>query len=223
MSSVKTLILGILLIIALGVGGLVYRNAVERPLRPVACPQDARICPDGTAVAREGPACAFPACPSPNVSLEEAGISFALPQGYEEGPCECEGGNDPLLNVYERGPIDESGHAPETIEILRYHITASSTALKTIQKTAIGGTSGAPVPAPGYSSTVIGGRQYTVVAIERFEGVVHTAYYLAREAEGDVLRFDAIDRGVLLDPGLDASALPAARALRALLSTLQAQ
>ncbi|MDP2651967.1 MAG: hypothetical protein Q8O94_02435, partial [bacterium] len=62
----------------------------------------------------------------------------------------------------------------------------------------------------------------TVVSIERFEGVIDTAYYLARS--GDVLRFDAIDRGTdWTNPNLDISALPAHAALLKLLATLQGQ
>ena len=61
----KTLLLGILFIIVIGVGGLVYRNAVEHPNRPIACPLDAKVCPDGTSVARSGPLCEFTPCPSP--------------------------------------------------------------------------------------------------------------------------------------------------------------
>lgn len=49
-------------------------NELERPftprapgkpveMQPIACPADAKICPDGTALGREGPNCEFPACP----------------------------------------------------------------------------------------------------------------------------------------------------------------
>lgn len=41
--------------------GIYYfnRNAL------VACPEDARLCPDGTAVSREDPDCKFVSCPKP--------------------------------------------------------------------------------------------------------------------------------------------------------------
>jgi len=70
---------------------------------------------------------------------------------------------------------------------------------------------------------VLGAHRFTVVSIERFEAVIDTAYYLARSA--DVLRFDAIDRGVVnwTDPSLDTTALPAVTALRQLLVTLQGE
>ena len=77
-----------------------------------------------------------------------------------------------------------------------------------------------PAPTTAFSSTVLGAYRFTVVAIERFEGVVDTAYYLARGT--DVLRFDAIDRGVdWTNPNLDTTLLPANAALRKLLATLK--
>jgi hypothetical protein len=33
------------------------------PIEPVACPMDAKICPDGTGVGRTGPKCEFAPCP----------------------------------------------------------------------------------------------------------------------------------------------------------------
>jgi len=116
-----------------------------------------------------------------------------------------------------------SGETTADFVIRRYAINASTTALETIQQTAIGGASGAPVSATSFSSTVLGTHRFTVVSIERFEGVIDTAYYLARAT--DVLRFDAIDRGVMnwTDPNLDQSTLPAHSAIVKLLSTLQGQ
>jgi len=78
-----------------------------------------------------------------------------------------------------------------------------------------------PVPATAFTSSVFGSYRFTVVSIERFEAVIHTAYYLARSH--DVLRFDAIDRGVMSwsNPSLDIGKLPAHAALKKLLSTLE--
>ena len=78
----KGLIAGILLIVVVGLGGLLYRNAVEHPFQPIACPLDAKVCPDGTSVARTGLSCTFPECPPPNVSLPDAGIAYAVPDGF---------------------------------------------------------------------------------------------------------------------------------------------
>jgi len=67
----------------------------------------------------------------------------------------------------------------------------------------------------------LGGTNFTVVPIQRFEGVIDTAYYLSRGA--DVVRFDAIDSNVAnwTASGLNINQLPAEAALRKLLSTLQ--
>jgi hypothetical protein len=119
-------------------------------------------------------------------------------------------------------PSTASSTEAASIIIRRYAIEASSTPLATIQQTAIGGASGAPVSATSFTSTVLGGYRFTVVSIERFEGVIDTAYYLAHGA--DVLRFDAIDRSAdWTNPNLDVTSLPAHTALQKLLTTLQGQ
>jgi len=213
----KSLLFGILLIIIIGFGGLVYKNAVEYPIRPVACQLDAKMCPDGTSVARTGSDCSFQACTAPNVSLSDIGVAYAVPDGFV--PTEL---SDAVSVVaYEKPTEDPLSSA--SITIRRYPINASSTALATIQQTAIGGPSGLPVPTTAFSSTVIGTHRFTVVSIERFEAVIDTAYYLARGT--DVLRFDAIDREVMnwTEPNLDVSKLPAHSALRGLLTTLQGE
>lgn len=213
----KSLLLGIVLIIAIGLGGLVYRNAVEHPSQPITCPVDALVCPDGTAVTRTGTTCTFSQCLPPNVSLSNIGISFAVPAGFAT----TELPDASSVASYEM-PIASSTEVSNII-IRRYMISASSTALATIQQTAIGGASGMPVGTTSFSSVVLGVRRFTVVSIERFEGVVDTAYYLARGS--DVLRFDAIDRRVMrwTDTTLDVTTLPAHSALAKLLSTLQGQ
>lgn len=213
----KELLLGVVLIILIGVGGLVYRNAVEYPRARIACPVDARICPDGTSVARTGSACAFAECPPPNVSLPDIGITFAVPAGFTAA--ELRDASSVIAYEKESSTADIAS----SIVIRRYPIDASSTALATIRETAIGSVSGLPVNPTSFSSTILGGHRFTVVSLERFEAVVTTAYYLARTA--DVLRFDATDHGVInwMDPDLDSTTLPARRALVELLATLQGE
>lgn len=204
----------IVLIILVGVGGLVYRNAVEHPSRPIACPLDSKSCPDGSLVARSGPACEFGACLPPNVSLTEARVLFALPEDFV--PAELPDGAS--IAAYEA--LTASSTESARIVVRRYAITASSTALATIQETAIDGT-GKLIPATSFSSSVIGARRFAIVSIGRSGGVVHTAYYLARNA--DVLRFDTIDTSVpnWSDSELDTLSLPAHAALVKLLATMQ--
>lgn len=219
----KNLFLGILLIVILGIGGFVYRNAVEYPTQPIACPLDALLCPDGTSVSRTGSSCTFLACALPNVSLSDINISFAIPEGFTA----AEFPDSASVAAYEKFTASSTNVA--SVIIRRYAIAASSdstsspqaTALYTIQQTAVGSPSGLPLPSTAFSSTILGTRRFTVVSIERFEGVIDTAYYLARGT--DVLRFDAIDRGVMnwTDSRQDISALPAHAALGKLLTTLQ--
>lgn len=209
----KEILLGILFILIVGVGGLVYRNAAEHPLQPIACPMDAKICPDGTAVGRAGPSCVFAECALPNISLKEAGISFALPEGFGD----AEITDAASIAAYEMN----TGSSTAKIIIRRYAVDASSTPLAVIQQTAIGGASGLPVPVTSLTSATLSSRRFTVASLERFEGVIDTAYYLPSGA--GVLRFDAIDMGVegWTDPNLDLSKLPARAALVKLLLTLQ--
>ena len=214
----KSLFLGIFLIIIVGIGGLVYRNALEYPSQPVTCPVDALQCPDGTSVTRTGLSCTFPTCPPPNVSLPSVGISFALPAGFTA----TAGLADTASIAAYALPLIGTSTNSAIISIKRYAITASSTALTTIQQTAINSPSGLPVGATAFSSTVLGTHRFTVVSLQRFEGVIDTAYYLARDA--DVLRFEAIDQGAdWTNPNLNVSALPAHAALLKLLTTLQGQ
>lgn len=214
----KGLLLGILLIVVVGFGGLVYRNITEHPYQQVACPVDAMVCPDGTSVSRLGISCTFAPCPLPNVSLSEVHISFALPNGFTKTASP----DDATVAAYASGEVSSTTEA-DTIVIKRFAIAASSTALATIQQTAIGGASGLPVSATSFTSTLLGNYRFTVVSIERFEATIDTAYYLARAT--DVLRFDAIDRSVAnwTDTDLDIGMLPAHAALTKLLSTLQGQ
>lgn len=66
-----------------GIGGIFYAVAINNPINqePVqqACTLEARICPDGSAVGREGPNCEFAACPivattTPSTQAVSAGI-----------------------------------------------------------------------------------------------------------------------------------------------------
>ena len=233
MARVGAGIAGVLILILVVIGGLIYRNAVEHPAEPISCPVKQKSCPDGTAVEAIGTTCQFPACPPPNVSFgDPANISFAVPANLtsvtpanKNAIAEYELPAPPPAPPVASTTASTTAPAPEpsTIVILRYPIQASSTASATIQATAISGTSGAPVPPGSFAGIEIGDHRFTVVPIERFEGVVDTAYYLSRA--GDVLRFDAIDRNVMdwTDPSLDTSSLPAATALKALLATLQGE
>ena len=214
----KGLFWGVLLIILVGVGGLVYRNAAEHPSQPIACPLDAEVCPDGTSVARTGLSCTFPVCPPPNVSLPDANIMFAIPQGFNV----AEVPDAASIAAYEESATSSASTA--NIIIRRYTVDASSTPDGVMHQTALDGVSGAPVGITAFTSSVLGRNRFTVVSIERLNGTIDTAYYPVNLPSGDgVLRFDAIDTGVTdwADPALDVTTLPAHAALTKLLSTLQ--
>ena len=60
----NTLVVGILLAIALGIGGwFVWAGKGAIP-GGVACTMEAKLCPDGSAVGRSGPKCEFAECPT---------------------------------------------------------------------------------------------------------------------------------------------------------------
>lgn len=217
----RNLLWGILLVGIIGIGGFVYRNAAEHPSQPIACPVDALVCPDGTAVSRTGNSCTFPVCPPPNVSLSDISISFAIPTGFVTAP--VPDATSIVAYTLSETPTTASSTDVADIVIRRYAVDASSTPLRTIQQTAISSASGLPIGATSFTSTVLNNHRFTVVTVDRFEGVIDTAYYLARGT--DVLRFDAIDKNVAnwTDANLDMSTLPAHKALEKLLTTLQGQ
>jgi hypothetical protein len=62
-----TTLLVSVLVLLLGVGGYFFFSR-ESQLNLIACTADAKICPDGTDVGREGPNCEFRACPSPSIT-----------------------------------------------------------------------------------------------------------------------------------------------------------
>lgn len=217
----KGLLLGIAFIILVGVGGLLYRNAVSHPtVATGVCTAEAKLCPDGSGVGRVAPDCHFAQCPAPNVTIASAGIVFVLPAGYSEDT-NLEGAADPaMLGAYATAAAAGSV-PPQLIIVRKYPVTASSSASDIIHSTAIGDASGAPVSPSTFTAVHLGSATYTIAVTGRFEGVVHVSYYLPRTT--DVLRFDAVDQNVAnwTDAKLDLTTLPGNSALRALLTTMQ--
>jgi len=62
----------LLAILAVGVGTFVYQ---QKATKPVACNQEAKLCPDGTSVGRIGPHCDFASCPAPKESTSSADMT----------------------------------------------------------------------------------------------------------------------------------------------------
>jgi hypothetical protein len=214
----KGLLGGIALIVLIATAGFFYRSIKEHPVGQVACTTDAKICPDGTGLGRTGPLCTFPICPPPNIEIADSQLAFALPAGYEIATVPDES----VVAAYSK--VEESG-AQSFIYIRKFNL-GTSTAADFIRSNAIMDPSGLPASPTAFSSIMLGSamqgkRQFSVVNLGQFEGVVNTTYYLARK--NDILRFDAQSRNVSnwTDPKLDISKLQAAQDMRALLSTLQ--
>jgi hypothetical protein len=62
-------LIGFILIATIG-AVFVYTLNQKNSEAPYACTMDAMICPDGTALGRTGPECAFPKCPPPSVPAD---------------------------------------------------------------------------------------------------------------------------------------------------------
>jgi hypothetical protein len=61
-----------------------------KPDEGVACTQDAKVCPDGSAVGRQGPACEFAPCPGEDADAKPA--TDAPAEGSGDGAEEASGG-----------------------------------------------------------------------------------------------------------------------------------
>lgn len=228
----KQLIAGVILILILGIGGFLYRNVLEHTnpaavatstaqTNGTACPADAKMCPDGTSVGRTGTSCTFAACALPNVEIKDARIAFAIPAGYTADE-NAIGADTTLLAAFIKPAAQPNSF--QTIVIRDYPIESGQTATSTmLAKTMYESSGNQPKSLSEFTKVIVNGKTYYRVVLERFEGQIHTAYYLPRAA--DVLRFEVLERDVTnwTDAKLDIETLPAHKALHQLLSGLQLQ
>lgn len=79
-------VVGILLVLVVVLGGLVF--FAQPPVPPeVACTMEAKICPDGSSVGRQGPSCEFTACPDvPNEPGWETVVDSAQQVSFQYPP-----------------------------------------------------------------------------------------------------------------------------------------
>jgi hypothetical protein len=216
----KTLILGVVLIVLIGMGGFFYRNVAERTVVPeqVACTAEAKICPDGSTVGREGPQCAFTPCAYPNIEAGDAGIAFVAPVGYTQEVVSVEEGGVAYFFIKPTA----SDAVTHRISVKRLVIPEGKTAEDVILVNTI--FYPADMPAEDMSRfepVLVNGKVFQSVVIERFEALVHSAYYLVRT--DDVLKFEVVEHDVTdwMNPDLVVGELPEHKALLTLLGTLQ--
>jgi hypothetical protein len=221
----KELFAGIVLVLVLGVGGFLYRNEVERPLADVsattggsgaACTQDAKICPDGSAVGRTAPNCTFAVCPPPNAELVMGSttLDFVLPAGYQKtattnGPA--------VLATYQ-----QSGTNGSEIEISEYPIPAGEGPDQAMLADTTFTPSGTQATSTNSFAPLTEGRNtFSEINIGSSNGQVQTAYYLP--LSNDLLRFDIIETNVIdwNDPNLNTATLPQHQAIQQMLATLE--
>ena len=219
----KEIFIGTVIILVLGIGGFLYRNTFEHPYIPLApatpCTTEAKLCPDGQSVGRSGANCTFAVCPLPNAEDPAIGIAFVIPNGYSAN-ADAIGADESLRAVFDKSA---NGQAPSSIIIRRYMIEAGKTANETILSHTMFKSPGEKATSmKQFTSKIIGGKTFFCTQLERFEGHIHTACYLARA--NDVLRFEVLEKDVLnwTDANLKVDELPEHRALYLLLEKLSA-
>ena len=223
----KQLIAGIVLILVLGIGGFLYRNEVERPTvsgsqqgtgasNGVACTEEAKICPDGSAVGRTGPNCSFAECPPPNAELTVGSttLDFVLPAGYQKA---TNASGSSLVAEY-----DQPGTTGSVIKIYEYAIPAGQGPSQVMLSNTTFDPSGLHATSTSeFTQATEGKNTFSEIQIGRFEGQVQTAYYLSQA--NNVFRFDIIEKNVTnwTDPSLNVSTLPQHQAFQQMLATLE--
>lgn len=218
----KQLIALAVLLVVLGVAGFMYRNALEQPgtASPTgtACTADARVCPDGSSVGRSGPDCSFAVCALPNAEDAALKIAFVIPTGYVANP-DAIGADESLRAVFDK---KASSDVPHSIIIRAFAIPEGKTGDGVILLNTMLEPSGIMAKSiKDFTPVVINGKTYLTIVIERFEGQVHSAYYLIRAH--DVLKFEVLEKDVTawMDPKLKVEDLPEHKALQTLLTSLQ--
>lgn len=229
----KTLFFGIVLILIIGFGGFFYRNVSERggaPL-PLACTEEAKVCPDGSAVGRTGPSCAFAPCP-PLILGTTPDMSVVLPDGYVENKNPnvdmATGGDISLQRQFEKAST--SGSAPHSITLHDLGVDPEDVSIEDAEDNIVRDTVFSPSDMPAdsiaqFKKVLIAGHLFYAVTLERFEGVVHSRYYLPLQLSSggmNLYSFDIIERDVdWTNPDLVIEDLPEHKAFLSMLATLQ--
>lgn len=216
----KQLIAGVVLIVVVGVGAFLYRNVVERPgtgAPETACTMEAKVCPDGTAVGRTGPSCSFAPCMLPNVDIADKHVAFAIPAGYSPDE-QAYGADTSLIAAFAKS----SSSGAHSIIVRSYPIPEGEDATAVIlANTRYQPSDMQATDFSKFGNVLVNGKTFRSTVIERFEGQVHSAYYLVRSA--DVLTFEITEQDVTnwTDASLNVESLPEHTALLSMLATLQ--
>lgn len=164
----KELFIGIFLIILLGLGSFVYQNAINSPQvnTPTACTLDARICPNGSAVGRTGPACEFEACPSD-------ALSFSAPDGFIDSL--------PLLSSMAEGRVGFYTKEPSTISnniTIFVHETSEERSFEDVllEEVRLTPSDLNPKSLEDFELLELDGREVYRIINERFEATVEVTY-----------------------------------------------
>jgi hypothetical protein len=233
----KRLIAAIAIVLVLGTLAFLYRYEIEKlklvggsafsgaGVNGVACTEEAKICPDGSAVGRTGPNCSFAACPPPNAELTSASttIDFVLPPGYSRNIVPSD--DSSYLASYIQSTAASNTFATDTastIDVHAYQIPAGQTASQVMLAQTYFDPSGMTATSTTAFKTITEGKNtFYEILIGRFEGQVQSAYYLYEPNE--VLRFDVTEHGVQSwsDPSLVPNTLPQHIALQQMLATLE--
>ncbi len=224
----KQLFAFVILLVIIGIAGFAYRATVEAPSHATntapgttACPTDAKVCPDGTSVARSGTSCQFAACTLPNIEIPEAGLSFVLPQAFTTDE-NAYGAEPTLIGAFQKSPIVSTTSVPDSIIVRRYPIPTGRDANAVMLSQTTYESSGIqPKAMTEFKPVIINGKTYQMIVVERFEAMVHVEYYLPRQ--NDVLRFEGIQHDVKnwTDPALNVRSLSTIAALETMLGTVQ--
>ncbi len=225
----KQILIVIGVVLGVGVLGFVYRYNIEKAHVVVlpgggagqACTQEAKICPDGSAIGRTGPNCSFAACPLPSAELITASstLDFVLPAGYvlDAHP------SDPtiLASYSQSSSANATTSSASTISIRAFAITSGQTPAQTMLAHTTFDPSGLQATSTNQFKSVVKGRNtFYEIQIGRFEGQIQTAYYLYLPTQ--IIRFDITERGVenWMDSKLNVGALPQHQAFLQMLATL---
>jgi hypothetical protein len=75
-------------VIAIILIGMIAITAFSGCTQPTACTEEAKICPDGSAVGRTGPNCEFAQCPATGSGADSGSIPMPTDTGEDGAPPE---------------------------------------------------------------------------------------------------------------------------------------